>query len=161
MSATLLNRFFGLQGCQYVKTMYHGPEAHFHICDPRPQCAACSSENVVRDESKSRVFRSLAIGRKPSFAVLDIPRLQCRGCGVKRQARIRFADPMKTYTRSFQRLALELLELGTVQSVAHFLGIGWDLVKRIQKEHLRKQCAKPPLKKVTAIAIDEFHLGLK
>ena len=161
MSTTLLNRSFGFYGYQYIKTVHQGSETHFHVHDPNPQCAACSSENVVRDGSKTRVFRSLTIGRRQSFAVLDLPRLRCRDCGVKRQARIRFADPMKTYTRSFQRLVLDLLELGTVQSVAHFLGIGWDLVKRIQKEHLRKHYAKPPLKKITAIAIDEIHLGRK
>ena len=161
MSTTLLDRSFGLHGYQYLKTQHQGSEVYFHVRDPKPQCAACSSTNVVRDGSKTRVFRLVTIGRRNAFAVLELPRLRCRDCGAKRQARLRFADPMKTYARSFQRLVLDLLELGTVQSVAHFLGIGWDLVKSIQKEHLRRRFAKPPLKKITAIAIDEIHLGRK
>ena len=161
MSTTLLDRSFGLHGYQYLKTVHQGSEVYFHVRDPNPQCAACSSTDVIRDGSATRVFRLVTIGRRQSFAVLALPRLRCRACGAKRQARIRFADPMKTYARSFQRFVLDLLELGTVQSVAHFLGIGWDLVKSIQKEHLRKRFAKPPLKKVTAIAIDEIHLGRK
>ena len=159
MSTTLLDRSFGLHGYQHLKTVHEGPETYFYVRDPKPQCAACSSTDVVRDGSVTRTFRLVTIGRRQSFAVLDLPRLRCRACGAKRQARTRFADPMKTYARSFQRLVLDLLDLGTVQSTAHFLGVGWDLVKSIQKEHLRKRFDKPPLKKITAIAIDEIHLG--
>jgi len=159
MSATLLDRTFGLHGYQYVKTVHQGSETYFHVRDTNPQCAVCRSTDVVRDGSASRVFRLVPIGRRSSFAVLDLPRLRCRDCGAKRQARIRFATPMKTYARSFQRLVLDLLDICTVQGAAHFLGVGWDLVKSIQKEHLRKRFAKPPLKKITAIAIDEIHLG--
>ena len=122
MSTTLLDRSFGLHGYQYLKTVHQGSEVYFHVRDPNPQCAACSSTDVIRDGSVTRVFRLVTIGRRQSFAVLALPRLRCRTCGAKRQARIRFADPMKTYARSFQRFVLDLLELGTVQSVAHFLG---------------------------------------
>jgi transposase len=159
MSTSLLDRCFCLHGYQYLKTVHRGSETYFHVRDPNPQCAACSSTDVIRDGSVTRTFRLVTIGRRQSFAVLDLPRLRCRACGAKRQARIRFADPMKTYARSFQRLVLDLLDICTVQGAAHFLGAGWDLVKSIQKDHLRKRFAKPPLKKITAIAIDEIHLG--
>ena len=158
-STTLLNRVFGLRDYRYLKTEYEGDKVYFHVQDPKPQCANCSSDNAIRDGSTQRTFRLVTIGRRQTFAVLDIPRLRCRDCGAKRQAHIRFAEPMKTYARSFQRLVLDLLELGTVQSTAKFLGVGWDLVKAIQKDNLRKRFDKPPLHKVASIAIDEIYLG--
>lgn len=159
MSTTLLARAFGLPGYQYVKTTYKAGETYFHIRDPNPQCSACYSTDVIRDGNASRTIRTVTIARRQSFAVLELPRLRCRACGVKRQARNRFADPMKSYSRSFQRYVLELLDEMNIQGVAHHLGIGWDLVKSIQKEHLHKRFNKPPLKKITAIAIDEIYLG--
>ena len=157
MSVTLLDRVFGLHGYQYIKTVHQGSETYFHVRDSRPQCVVCRSIDAARDGSTTRAFRLVPIGRRPSFVLLDLPRLRCRACGAKRQARIRFATPMKTYARSFQRLVLDLLDI--FQGAAHFLGVGWDLVKSIQKEHLRKRFAKPSLKKITAIAIDDIHLG--
>lgn len=159
MSTSLLNRVFGVRDYRYVKTEYQGPRTYFHIADDHPQCASCGSENVVRNGRRPREFRLVNAGCRPTFAVLEVPRLGCRDCGAKRQARVRFAEPMKTYSRSFQRLVVELLEQGSISFVAKFLDIGWDLVKDIQKANLRKRFAKPPLKDLTAIAIDEIYLG--
>jgi transposase len=93
------------------------------------------------------------------YAVLSVPRLRCRSCGAKRQAEVRFAAPMKSYSRAFARLVVELLVHCSVGFVAKFLGIGWDTVKDIHQRHLRKKYAKPPLKDLTVIAIDEMYLG--
>lgn len=43
--------------------------------------------------------------------------------------------------------------------VAHHLGVGWDMVKDIQKRHLQRHYAKPKLKEVKHIAIDEISVG--
>lgn len=159
MSRTLLNRAFGLRDYGYVKTVYKGSAVHFHIEDARPCCSVCRSEDVVRDGAYERKFRLPPIGPHPVFALLPVPRLRCRSCGSKRQAEVRFAAPMKSYSRAFGRLVVELLVHCSVGFVAKFLGIGWDTVKDIHKRHLRKKYAKPPLGSLRVIAIDEMYLG--
>jgi hypothetical protein len=44
----------------------------------------------------------------------------------------------------------------TCQDVADHLGISWDTVRDIEKTRLERDFAKPPLKGVTHIAIDEI-----
>ena len=159
MSSTLLNRAFGLRDYGYVKTVYKGSKVYFHVEDRRPRCSGCGSEDVVKDGAYERTFRLPPIGLHLVYAVLPVSRLRCRTCGAKRQAEVRFAAPMKSYSRAFARLVVELLVHCSVGFVAKFLGIGWDTVKDIHKRHLRKKYAKPPLKDLTVIAIDEMYLG--
>lgn len=47
----------------------------------------------------------------------------------------------------------------TIQDVAAHLAVGWDLVKEIQKRHLERKFAKPVLKGLMRIAIDEISIG--
>lgn len=159
MSSSFLNRAFGLRDYAYVKTVYRGSSVYFHIADRRPRCSVCGSEEVVKDGTYERTIRLPPIGLRPVFAVLPVSRLRCRSCGVKRQAEVRFAAPMKSYSKAFARLVVELLGHCSVGFVAKFLGIGWDTVKDIHKRHLRKKYAKPPLKNLRVIAIDEMYLG--
>ena len=47
----------------------------------------------------------------------------------------------------------------TIQDVAWHLGVSWDVVKEIQKTYLQRRFAKPKLKHVRQIAIDEISIG--
>jgi hypothetical protein len=58
-----------------------------------------------------------------------------------------------------ERYVLELSRCTTSQFVAEHLGVSWDIVKDIQKRNLRRRFAKPKLKKVLQIAIDEICIG--
>ena len=51
-------------------------------------------------------------------------------------------------TRAFIRLAIGLLSFGTIQDVAKFLGVGWDTIKRMHKEHLHSKYKKIPLEEI-------------
>lgn len=64
----------------------------------------------------------------------------------------------KRMTRSFIRMAGELLAFGTIKDVANFLGVGWDTIKRIHKEHLRNTYRKIPIEDVEYLSIDEFSI---
>ena len=75
-----------------------------------------------------------------------VPRVQCLVCGVVRQVEIAFADPRRGYTRSFERYVLELSRRMTIRDVASQLGVGWDVIKDIQKRDLMRRFAKPRLK---------------
>jgi transposase len=85
--------------------------------------------------------------------------VECRRCGAVRQVKIALADRRVTYTRAFERYALELSQYMTIKDVAEHLGISWDVIKGIQKRHLKRKFAKPKLKHLKQIAIDEISTG--
>ena len=95
----------------------------------------------------------------PTSLVLPIPRVECRACGVVRQAEVTFADPRRTYTKAFERYALDLSRRMTIRDVAAHLDVGWDLVKDIQKRDLSRRYARPKLKHLRRIAIDEIAVA--
>jgi transposase len=161
MSTSLLYHAFGVRGDRYQRTDYAEGRVIMTVTQPREtlRCPACGSADVHRRGEKWRSFRGLPIGSKATAVVLGVPRVSCERCGVVRQVNIAFADPRKSYTRSFGRYVLELSGKMTIQDVADHLGVGWDLVKEIQKDHLKKHFAEPKLRHVRQIAIDEISIG--
>jgi transposase len=99
------------------------------------------------------------IGSRPTSVVLPIPRVECQACGVTRQVEVSFADPRRSYTCSFERYALELGRRMTIRDVAVHLGVSWDVIKDIQKRDLSRRFAKPKLKHLRRIAIDEIAVA--
>ena len=158
MSTSLLYHAFGVRGYRYVKTEYVGGEVVFTIEQLREtcRCPVCGSDHVIGRGQNTRRFRTVPIGHKPVYLRLAIPRVECRDCGVVRQVKIRFADPRVSYTRAFQRYALELSSYMTIKDVAEHLGISWDVIKEIQKAELKRRFDRPKLKHLRRIAIDEI-----
>jgi transposase len=161
MSTSLLYHAFKVRDYSYVRTKYIAGGIVI-TAERKPQtylCAACGSQDVGRQGSVTRTFRTLPIGNQSVELEARIPRLACRDCGVIRQAAIGFAQPRRTYTKAFARYVLDLSRNMTIKAVAQHLGVGWDLVKEIQKKDLRKRFDKPRLKHVKQIAIDEISTG--
>jgi len=73
--------------------------------------------------------------------------------------KIGFADPLLSYTKSFERYANDLSRHMTILDVALHLGVSWDVIKDIQKRYLKKHFGKPKLKHLKRIAIDEITIG--
>lgn len=158
MSTSLLYHGFGVRGYRYVKTEYDAGEVIFTIEQPREsyRCSACGSEDVIGRGQNPRRLRTVPIGGKPVYLMLAVPRVECRDCGAVRQVRIGFADARVSYTRAFQRYALELSRYMTIQDVARHLGISWDVIKEIQKTDLKRRFDRPKVKHLRRIAIDEI-----
>jgi transposase len=161
MSTSLLYHGFGVRGYQYVSTDYVGGEIWFGIEQPREglRCPLCDSPEVSRRGEAWRTFRTLPIGSKRVTLTLPVARVECAVCDVVRQVAIPFADSRRTYTKSFARYALELSRHMTIQDVAEHLGVGWDLIKDLQKTDLQRRFKKIPLKKLRQLAIDEISIG--
>ena len=138
-----------------------GGDVIFTIEQPRESycCSACGSEDVIGRGQTPRRFRTVPIGGKPTYLVLAVPRVECHCCGVVRQVAIAFADPRVTYTKAFQRYALELSQYMTIQDVADHLRISWDVIKDIQKTDLKRRFDRPKLKHLRQIAIDEISVA--
>jgi transposase len=161
MSTSLLYHAFSIRGYEYVRTEYPGGEVVFTIRqEPKAfRCEACGSRDVRPRGQVERRFRSLPIGSRLTTVVFPIPRVACQACGVVRQVGVDFADPRRTYTKAFERYALELSRCMTILDVARHLGVSWDIVKDIQKRDLSRRYAKPKLKGLRRIAIDEIAVG--
>lgn len=161
MSTSLLYHGFGIQGYQHVHTKYHHGAIHFRVRQEVYSlcCPECGSYQVKRRGRVMRRFRTLPIGDKPVWIELLVQRVFCLLCGVLRQVKVNFASRRRSYTRSFARYALGLSRHMTIQDVARHLGVSWDLIKEIQKQHLLRRFARPKLHKLKQIAIDEISVG--
>src|SRR3954453_7033874 len=161
MSTSLLYHAFGIRGYHYTRTDYQDGQTIFTIHqEPETcRCSACGSPHVVSRGRVERRFRALPIGGRAPFVGPPIPRVECRACGAVRQVKLSFADPRRSYTSSFERYALELGRRMTIQDVAKHLGVSWDVIKDIQKRDLSRRYAKPKLKHLRHIAIDEIAIG--
>lgn len=161
MSTSLLYHAFGIRGYQYRSTDYYEGQVVFHIEAPRQKlkCPCCNSSDVTRHGAVDRQFKSVPIGGKPVLIRFAVPRVECPHCKVRRQVELGFADPRRSYTRSFERYALDLCRRMTIQDVAQHLNVGWDTIKDIQKRSLQQRYKKPKLKRVRQIAIDEICIG--
>ncbi len=161
MSTTLLYRRFGVPGYHYASQRFEPGITTFRIEQPRERwrCSHCGSAEVWGQGGSERNFRTLPIGKQPTFITFKVPRVYCLDCHKSRQVKITFADPKKHYTHAFERYALELSRLMTIQDVADHLVIGWDTIKDIQARYLKRRFGKPKLHKLKQIAIDEINIG--
>ena len=161
MSTSLLYHGFGIRGYRYVRTEYvEGGIVFTIVQEPKDcRCPACGSTNTILKGGVVRRFRGLPIGRRKVTFVFRVPRVQCRDCQAIRQTPLGFADPRRSYTRSFARYVLELARMMTIRDVALHLGVSWDVVKEIVKNDLHRRFGKPKLRQLRQIAIDEISIG--
>lgn len=161
MSTSLLYHAWGIRGYRHVRASYEKGGICFAIeQDPQGfRCANCGSLNVVKSGQVVRRFRSLPVGAHAVSIELPVQRLWCCECGKTRQAKVAFARQRHSYTHAFERYALELCRHMTIWDVAHHLGVGWDTIKEIQSRYLNRRFARPRLKDLKHIAIDEISVG--
>src|SRR5579871_210640 len=161
MSTSLLYHAFGVRGYSHVRCLFGQQGIVMTIEQDRQDwcCSACGSHDVEPHGRVLRSFKCVPIGKKPVTLEFAVPRVECRGCHLRRQVKLGFAEPRVSYTRQFARYALELLHCMTIQDVAEHLDVSWDLIKEIQREHLLRHYERPKLKRVREIAIDEISIG--
>ncbi len=158
MSTSILYHGFGIVGYDYVKTQYKGNAIIFTISHKRDKlyCPVCRSQRVILRGTTRRRFKTFPVGFKVIYLELEVQRVGCLDCDSVRQVPLGFADPRFSYTHAFERYALELSKHMTIQAVARHLSVSWDVIKDIQKRYLTKRFARPCLKHLQTIAIDEI-----
>ena len=161
MSTSLLYHGFGIRGYHSLRTKYEEGAVMFMIGQPRHtlRCPDCGSRDVHRRGQLRRTLQHLPIGGKPVFLELDVARVHCQNCRTIRRVNVPFADDRRVYTRAFARYVLELRRSMTIADVANHVGVSWWLVKDIEQRHLQKHYARPRLKQLRRIAIDEISIG--
>ena len=162
MSTSLLYHAFGIRGYDYVRTDYQDGEVIFTIrAGPRrlPLLGLRLPRGHLPRPRRAPLPRPAH--RPPQAPPSSCPSRasNARPVGPVRQVEVPFADPRRSYTKSFERYALELSRSMTIRDVAHHLDVGWDMIKDIQKRDLSRRYAKPKLKHLKAIAIDEIAVA--
>jgi len=160
MSTSVLYHAFGLKGIRCQSTQYLSDSVIFNaeMTEQFIRCPKCGCRRATRKGQKTRWFVMSPIGRKKCYLVLDLHRLQCEGCKAIWWPHLPFMIGKHRFVRSFALTVLDLLRFGTIRSAAHYLGVGWDLVKDIHKSRLRILYRRIPLHKVRYIGIDEFSI---
>ena len=105
VSTSILYHAFGIAGFHCTSKEYESGQIVFHIKpgDHPLRCPCCNSTNVILRGQKQRCFRAAPIGNKAAFIVLALPRIGCRDCNAVRQIKVSFADPIRSFTRAFER----------------------------------------------------------
>lgn len=158
MSTSIMYHAFGLREHEYLGTEYNKNTVIFHVKTKKEKlsCSNCGCRDVICKGAQQRSFRAPPCGTKQVMIRAAIQRLECKRCERIMQENLGFADPKKSYTKTFANYVIDLCRLMTISDVMHFTQVGWDTIKRIEKTYLEKHYSKPRLKEVRKIAIDEF-----
>jgi transposase len=158
MSTSVVYRALGIRGYQHQSIRQQSGGIALRVRhDGSPlTCPHCGGTNVTRRGTVPRSWSAPPIGQRPVTIFAQVPRVECRECLRKPVVGVSFADPGRSYTRSFERLVLDLRQSMTLRDVARHLGISDWMVRDIEKRYLGRHFAKPRLKDLKHIAIDEI-----
>ncbi len=158
MSTALLYHMYNIRGYRQRSMKFVSGGVEIAIEQPRERivCPNCQSTNIILKGKKRRRFLAPPMGSKRVTIVFDVPRIECHRCWALQRVTVPFARPMRRHIRAFERYVLDLLQSMTCEDVAKHLGVSWGRIREIESEHLRRQYAKPRLRDVTHIAVDEI-----
>ncbi len=129
-----------------------------HLKPDLKKCSKCCSRNVQIKESKIRRLKLIPLGKLACFLDVLVYKFKCKDCECSAWVKLPFAAGKLPMTLSFVEYTLSLIKIGTIQSIAIFLGLHWKTVKNIHKEYLQKKYAKIDYKKITYLCMDEFSI---
>jgi transposase len=159
MSASLLYHTNQIKDVQVLNVEYHLDRVIFKVLfTAKPPCPCCGYENNISKGFKERKLRMAPLGNKMSFLFVKLHRLQCANCGYVWWPTMPFVRGKRRVTLSFEKYVIELMRFATIEHTAKFLGVSWNLVKNIHKDHLKREYQKPDLKKLRYAGIDEFSI---
>ena len=152
----------GLRGYEHLRTEHRGGVEYHHVELRRHKrrCRFCGARwpHLRFSGRFERTFRALPVGARKQYIVLHGHRQTCTACGRTGREAVCFADGQRRYTKRYGRYVVDLCQLMPVLHVARLLGVGWDFVKDIFKEHLGQRLRKRRLRDVRYIAVDEFAI---
>lgn len=161
-TTSFLYHTLGLAGYVHCRTEFvHGwVYHHIELAPHKRTCRNCGARwNELRLEGRfERTFFALPVGRRLQFIVLRGHRQHCLRCGRTLREPVAFTQGKQRYLRAFARYVVELCRITTLQAAANLLGVGWDLVKQIHKQHLRHKLRRRKLSRVRYLAVDEFAI---
>lgn len=161
MSTSLLYHALQIEGVKHKSTSYEGSTLIFNaeMNDKYFRCPQCHSQNITLKGKKERRFHLPPIGGKQCFLNLKIHRAFCAKCSRISWLRLPFMKGKSRMSRSFIRMALDLLSFSTIKSVSDFLNVGWDAIKDLHKDKLESLYKRISLKDLVYISVDEIAIA--
>ena len=161
MSTSVLYHAFQIDGVKYKSTAYEGSALIFNVemSDKYQYCPHCRSRDIAFKGHKERRFHLPPMGGKQCFLNATIHRIFCANCWQISWLRLPFMKGKSRMTRSFMRMALDLLSFSTIKSVASFLRVGWDCIKDLHKDKLQALYRDIPLKDLLYVSVDEIAIA--
>ena len=160
MTTSLLYHAYGISEVEHRSTKFEGGQVIIRAEMRREsiKCPRCKGFKGIFRGRKTRRLHLPPFGKKKCFLDLILHRVQCRSCNHLYWPTLPFMPGIKRMTRSFVRYALDLLQFGTIKDVASHVGLGWDAVKELHKEALKKKYCDIPIAELEFISIDEFSI---
>lgn len=160
MSASILKFTYGITGVQYksFRRIKDGIIYCAEMISKKISCPKCSCKNHHFKGKKIRRLKMPPTAKKKCYLDLILRRLKCTRCNHQWWPRLPFMKGKFRMTRAFIQYAFDLLGICTVQDVARYLGISWNVVKSIHKLKLKSLYKKIPLREVRYVSLDEFAI---
>lgn len=160
MSTSVLYRALGIRGYKHQSISESGGWIRLRIKHDakRPCCPACRGKNIRRRGTVARSWQAPPIGNRTVTIFADVPRVECHDCRITRVVPVAFADPNRSYTRSLERMVIDLRSRMTLKDVARHLGLSDWTIRDIEKRWLGRHFSRPRLKDVRYLAIDEISV---
>jgi transposase len=159
MSTSLLYHAYGINGVQYQSTKFEEGNITIYaeMTKQHSQCN-CGCLHTHFKGQKRRLFKMIPFGKKKCYLDLLLHRLECPQCARKWWPQLPFMKGKFRMVRSFIAYVLDLLHFSTIQDISRFLGVSWNVIKKIHKEKLGKLYQKIPLEELEYISVDEFSI---
>lgn len=121
-------------------------------------CPECGRPRAIYDHTPERVWRHLDTCQLKTFLHARVPRVDCPDHGVK-QVRISWAEPHSQFTALFERLAIDLLLMSTIQGARKMLRISWAQAWLLEKKAVARGLRRKSGRKIRALGIDEKSIA--
>lgn len=160
MSTSVLYRAIGMRGYEHVAAWEESGTFKLRMRAPETcvKCPGCRSQDVIRRGTVDRVLYAPPIGLRTTQLFVQAPRVECGNCKTVRTVVLPNVVRRKNHTKSFARLVIDLRKLMTIEDVSLYLGVSTRMVRDIDKDWLGRQFAKPRLRDLKLIAIDEISI---
>lgn len=124
------------------------------------RCPLCDRECGLYDHQEERVWRHLDTMQYATYLHAAPPRVKCQEHDV-RGVRLPWADPKSRFTLMFERFAIDLLAVASVEAAARLLGLSWDQAWGIKERAVARGLSRKPAVPPSYIGIDEkaFRAG--
>ena len=121
-------------------------------------CPHCKSAEVIRRGTIDRKVYAPPIGLRMTTLIIKTPRVECRYCDCVSTVVLPKVVPLKNHTKSFARMVVDLRKVMTIADVALYLKVSQTMVRGIDKAYLQRKFAKPKLRHLKYLAIDEISV---
>jgi len=160
MSKSNLYHTHGIKDVEYKSTKYEKGSTIFSVvmAPKKIYCPKCNSQNFHFKGKKTRRFKMVPVGSKKCYIDVELRRIKCLKCKHQCWPRLPFMKGKHKMTKQLIQYIFDLLGICTIQDISRFLGISWNVIKKIHKMKLEKLYKKISLKDIKYISVDEFAI---